>query len=96
MKTVRHELESRLIARAWKDPEFRKQLLRDPKAVLEQEAGEKIPEQTRVVALEERPDVLYLVVPMKPTTAPQLSPERLLALASGEAPMPCTSDEERR
>jgi hypothetical protein len=95
MKTVRHELESRIIARAWKDHEFRERLLSDPKAILEGESGQRIGPEVKVLALEETADVLYLVLPMKPRAILGLSESQLESLAAGEGPMPFEQDEEK-
>jgi hypothetical protein len=93
MKTMRHEMESRLIAKAWRDAAFKEQLLANPKPIIENEMGRRIGDATRVMAIEERPDTLYLVLPMRPETKKELSNAELEALASGEGPMPFGSEE---
>jgi Nitrile hydratase, alpha chain len=95
MKTSRHELESRIIARAWKDREFRERLLSDPKGVLENESGQKIAPDLKVLALKENADVLYLVLPRKPHAVLGLSESQLESLAAGEGPMPFEQDGEK-
>ena len=88
MKPMRHELESRLIARAWRDDQFKEQLLANPKLILEKELGQKIADATKVVALEERADLLYLVLPARPAAGREWTNAELEALACGEAPLP--------
>jgi hypothetical protein len=44
------------------DESFRRRLLEDPKAAVEQELGARLPEEVRVVAVEETADTIYLVL----------------------------------
>jgi len=59
----RKQLEQLLIEKAMKDPDFRKRLLENPKAVIEEEAGVKIPEGINVKVMEEDLGTVYLVLP---------------------------------
>jgi hypothetical protein len=59
----RAEMEGRLIQRSLEDEDFRRRLLEDPKAVVEEELGTRLPEEVRVVAVEETADTVYLVLP---------------------------------
>jgi len=61
--TGRQEMERRLIERSLEDDVFRKQLLADPRAIIEREVGTPLPEGVRVVAVEETTDTIYLVLP---------------------------------
>ena len=61
--TEREAFIARIVSRAWKDPEYKSRLLDDPKGVLAEELGTDIPAHVEVHALEERPDVRYLVLP---------------------------------
>lgn len=61
--TGRTEMERRLIERSLEDEDFRQQLLEDPRSVVEQELGTRLPEDVRVVAVEETRDTIYLVLP---------------------------------
>jgi hypothetical protein len=56
-------MEGRLIARSLEDEAFRQRLLDDPKAVVEQELGTRLPEGVQVRAVEETADTIYLVLP---------------------------------
>ena len=59
----RAEMERRLIEKSLGDDAFRRRLLEDPKTVVEQELGTRLPEEVRVVAVEETGDTVYLVLP---------------------------------
>ena len=45
---------------------FRQRLIEDPKAAVEQELGTQLPEDVRVVTVEETQDTIYLVLPGAP------------------------------
>jgi hypothetical protein len=62
--TGRQQLEARIVRRAWKDPEFRELLLRDPRAAVGAELGAEIPEGLRIEVVEERSDLLCIVLPV--------------------------------
>ena len=59
----RAQMERRLVEKSLRDDAFRQRLLADPKATLEDELGAHLPEETRVVAVEESADTIYLVLP---------------------------------
>jgi hypothetical protein len=59
----RTEVERRLINRSLEDEEFRQSLLADPRAAIEQELGSRLPESVEVRAVEETPEIIYLVLP---------------------------------
>jgi Nitrile hydratase, alpha chain len=59
----REQLERRLVQRSLEDESFRQRLLEDPKAAVEQELGTRLPEDVRVVAVEETAQTIYLVLP---------------------------------
>jgi hypothetical protein len=69
------DLKAQLIARAWHDPDFKRQLLANPKAAIEQEFGIELPAELEVTAVEDTPAHLHLVVPVNHTA---LSEERLI------------------
>ena len=74
------DLKAQLIARAWQDPDFKRQLLANPKAAIEQELGIELPMDLEVTAVEETPARLYLVLPVNRTA---LSEEQLQGGAGG-------------
>jgi hypothetical protein len=61
--SARAEMERRIVQRSIEDESFRQRLLEDPKAAVEQELGSRLPEEVRVVTVEETPDTIYLVLP---------------------------------
>ena len=80
------DLRARLIARAWHDPDFKRQLLANPKAAIEQEFGIELPGDLEVTAVEDTPDHLHLVVPVNRTG---LTEERLGTDEAVAHPHPC-------
>ncbi|NEQ20151.1 MAG: NHLP leader peptide family natural product precursor [Microcoleus sp. SIO2G3] len=82
----RHEFESELIARAWKDEAFKQELVSNPKAVFARELQQEMPEGLEIRVLEETPNTLYLVIPRNPLdtqVTEDLSEEALEAVAGG-------------
>lgn len=63
---TRKDLEVHLITRALKDDGFKHKLLANPKAVVEQELGMKLPEELEINVLEETENTLYMVLPCNP------------------------------
>jgi hypothetical protein len=61
--TGRAQMERRLIEKSLEDDSFRQRLIEDPKGAVEQELGTRLPEEVRVVAVEETADTIYLVLP---------------------------------
>ena len=56
----RTEIERRLIEKSLEDESFRRRLVGDPKGTLEEELGTRLPEEVRVVTVEETADTIYL------------------------------------
>ncbi|AET69224.1 TOMM propeptide domain protein [Desulfosporosinus orientis DSM 765] len=80
------EFQNELIVRALKDESFRKELLADPKAMVEKEMarlkeGAKLPASLEIKVIEQPANALYLVLP---TMSDELSDEALDAVAGGE------------
>lgn len=63
---TRKDLEVHLITRALKNEEFKQELLANPKTVVEQELGTKLPEGIQIKVLEETETTMYLVLPSNP------------------------------
>jgi hypothetical protein len=59
-------VERRLIEKSIEDDAFRQRLLEDPKGAVEDELGTQLPEEVRVVTVEETADTIYLVLPGTP------------------------------
>lgn len=88
---TRHEFESEMIAKAWKDESFKQDLINNSKAVYKKEAQQlglpvQMPENLDVRVLEETENTLYIVIPRNPADAQvseELSDEALEAVAGG-------------
>lgn len=80
---TRGEFERQLIAKAWKDEHFCRELLSDPKATIEREFGFAVPEDIRIHVHEETEDELHLVLPRLPDElwVSELSGEQLTEIA---------------
>lgn len=81
MEEQRSKHEARLLQRAARDPEFRRQLLADPRSAIETELGYRLPESVEIRAVEETPNLVYLVLPAQDTD--ELSEVQLEALSGG-------------
>jgi hypothetical protein len=84
----REQMERRLVQRSLREDAFRQRLLEDPKAAVEKELGVRLPEEVRVVALEESADTMYLVLPSASPASDEggeLSDRELEAVAGGWA-----------
>ena len=81
-------MERRIIQRSLEDDAFRQRLIEDPKAAVEQELGARLPEEVRVVTVEESADTIYLVLPSTPMAGSEgveLSDQELESVAGGAA-----------
>ena len=84
----REQMERRLVQRSLEDDDFRQRLIEDPKGAVEEELGTRLPEEVRVVALEETADTIYLVLPGTPMAGAEggaLSEQELESVAGGSA-----------
>jgi hypothetical protein len=93
----RAEVERRLVERSLKDDDFRERLLSEPEATIERELGVRLPEEVRVVAVEETAATIYLVLPPSATAGAQeealggeLSERELQEVAGGGDTSFCT------
>jgi hypothetical protein len=71
---------AKIIAKAWSDPKFKEQLLKDPEAVLKKN-GIEIPKGEKIQVHESTSKILHLVIPQKPTG--ELSMKDLESKAAG-------------
>lgn len=88
----RHEFQNHIARKAWSDPDFKQRLLSNPRAVISEELsnikeGVSIPENVDVKVVEEKPDEIYMVLPVNPeeVTGRPLSEEDLERIAGGES-----------
>ena len=63
-QTRRQQLEIYLMRRAHAEPDFRDELLKNPKAAIEHAIGLKFPEALTVVVHEEKLNQLHVVLPV--------------------------------
>jgi hypothetical protein len=81
--STRRELETALIEKCWKDPEFKKAVVSDPKGMLERHTGQKLPSQVKILIHEEDANTLHLSVPPAPGNLTELSDQQLEQVAGG-------------
>jgi hypothetical protein len=84
--SARAEMERRLVEKSLEDDAFRQRLMEDPKGAVEQELGTRLPEEVRIVAVEESADTIYLVlpgIPMEGREGVELSDRELESVAGG-------------
>ena len=80
---TRHDLETALIEKCWKEPEFKKTVLSDPKGMLELHIGQKLPAQIKVFIHEEDANTLHFSIPVAPSNLTELSDDDLERVAGG-------------
>ena len=80
---TRRDLETALIEKCWKDPEFKKTVLSDPKGMLERHTGQKLPAQLKIFIHEEDANTLHFSIPPAPSNLTELSDDELEKVAGG-------------
>lgn len=80
---TKHDLETRLIEKCWKDPQFRKEVLADPKGTFERHLGRPLPADLKIVIHEDSANTINLALPPTPTNAAELSDDDLEKVAGG-------------
>ena len=80
---TRRDLETRLIEKAWKDPGFREEIIRDPRSMLERHTGQKLPKELKIYVHEEDVNTLHLSIPHAPSNMTELSDQDLEKVAGG-------------
>ena len=81
-KMTRNELEAKLVAHAWQEEAIKQELISNPRAAIEREFGQQVPESINIRVLEETGNTIYVVLPKKPSID-ELSDEQLEAVAGG-------------
>ena len=94
----RSEFQDLITKKAWSDPDFKKRLLEDPRAVMSEELGKvqegvSIPDSIEVSIVEETPGHICLVLPVNPAdiTGTAVSEEDLAKVAGGQSTSEQTS-----
>ncbi|GLV60053.1 hypothetical protein KDH_68760 [Dictyobacter sp. S3.2.2.5] len=81
--TNKHSLETRIIARAESDQAFRRQLLHDPRAAIEQAFGVTFPASAVVHVEEDRHHTLRVVLPASQVAEVELDDAQLTEINGG-------------
>ncbi len=89
------ETQSKIVAKALKEPEFKAELLKNPAAAVEKAAGVKVPSGITLKVLEDSASVVHLVLPaMTGPAKGELSDKDLSGVsggAAGKLTFPCDS-----
>jgi hypothetical protein len=81
-KSKRQAMEEKIILKAQEDPDFKRRLIENPKAAIEEALGLEVPPAIAIQVLEETPTKLYLVIPVDPSEV-ELSDAMLDRVAGG-------------
>jgi hypothetical protein len=84
-RKTRKEFETEIITKAWKDKQFKQELLSNPKAVYERELNQKLPDSLQIRVVEEDSNTIYLALPKAPEANEELSEEALESIAGGHS-----------
>jgi hypothetical protein len=79
----RRAAEEGLIEKASRDESFKRQLIENPRRVIEIELSIRMPADVTVKVLEETPRTLYLVLPARVKTDQELTEQELESVAGG-------------
>lgn len=80
---TKHDLETNLIEKCWKDPDFKSKVLADPKGMFEKFLGKPLPSDVTIVIHQEDANTLHFAIPPAPAAVSELSDEDLERVAGG-------------
>ena len=80
---TRRDIETALIEKCWKDPAFQKQVVENPKEMLERHTGQKLSAEVKIFIHEEDANTLHFSIPPAPAKVAELSDEDLSKVAGG-------------
>ena len=84
---TRRDSKTALIEKCWKDADFKKRVVSDPKGMLEHRIGQKFPAQVKIFIHEEDANTLHFSIPAPPANVSELSEDQLEKVAGGGAPL---------
>jgi len=76
------EARAAIIARAWKNPEFKAKLLKNPRAAFD-EMGVELPEDIQLRVIEDKTNTFTFILPKAAANVRELSDRELQKLAGG-------------
>src|SRR5215469_6476860 len=82
-RVTKRDLETALIEKCWKDADFKKQVVSDPKGMLEHHTGQKLPANLKIFIHEEDANTLHFSIPPTPSGVRELSDDDLEKVAGG-------------
>jgi hypothetical protein len=81
---TRGEIQDLLTKFSQKNPNYRANLIKNPKAVIEGQLNNKLPAAIKVKAVEETADTIYVIVPYVPQAGKELGDAALEMVAGGK------------
>ncbi len=83
MAVTRGQLMDKVVEQAQSNPDYYKQLMKDPRALMSRQLGTAIPSNVTIKVIEETADTFYIVLPHKPKEGAELSDSDLEKVAGG-------------
>ena len=81
--SARREMGDALIRKCWKDPQFQKAIMDDPRSVIEKQTGQKLPQNLKIFIHEDDANTLHFSIPPAPANVTELSDDDLERVAGG-------------
>jgi len=80
----RHEIEARIVRKAWQDEAFRAELIADPVAVFTKYTGVAATQLPTILVHQEQSNEWNIVLPAKPAKTSELSDQDMERVAGGQ------------